>query len=144
MMGKWYTWKLILSSLSCFHVCFVPIFFPRGCMVYLTYNYEQIRVHLEHIHLQQTNHVKFIDFIFIFLDLKFGYDVAQTCAHVCNFSHRTDNKKVCGKAKRETIYIYSYLFTLLTKYLVIGPITPSLQHKFFVACSYKTPWNCVQ
>ena len=60
--------------------------------------------------------------------LIFGYDIAQTCAHVCKTSHYINNKKVCCKAKWETIYKNSVLFKLPTKSLVIGPVSHILHH----------------
>jgi hypothetical protein len=38
-----------------------------------------------------------------FSNLKIGYDTTQTCTHVCKISLYIDNKKVCRKAKWETI-----------------------------------------
>ena len=63
-----------------------------------------------------------------FSNLKIGYDTAQTCAHVCKVSHYIECKKVCCKAKWETIYKYLVLIKLPTKSLVSGPVTPTLQH----------------
>ena len=84
--------------------------------------YKQNRVHFEQTHHQQT--------------MKIGYDIAQTCAHVCNISHYIDSKKVCFKEKWETIYKYPVLFKLPTKSLVIGSV-PTLQH------NVNSSWNAL-
>ena len=63
-----------------------------------------------------------------FFNLKIGYDIVQICAHVCKTPHYIDSSKICGKAKLETLYIYSVLFKLPTKTLVIGLVIPTLQH----------------
>ena len=60
--------------------------------------------------------------------MKMGYDIAHTCAHVCKILHYVNNIKVCSKAKWKTIYKYSVLIKLSTRSLVIGSVTPTLQH----------------
>jgi hypothetical protein len=60
--------------------------------------------------------------------LKIGYDITQTCAHICKTSHYIDIENICCKSQRETIYKYSILFKLPTKSLVIGPVAPTIQH----------------
>jgi hypothetical protein len=62
------------------------------------------------------------------LILKIGHNTTQPCAHVRKNSHYIDNKKVVCKAKWETIHKASILSKLLTKSLLISPITPTLQH----------------
>ena len=53
------------------------------------------------------------------------------CTYLCTcmqILHYGNNIKVCSKAKWKTIHKYSVLIKLSTRSLVIGSVTPTLQH----------------
>ena len=116
-------------------------FILRNKHIYI-YIYKKIESTLSKLNFNRQPRTIHI-FYFIY---EIGYDILQTCAHVCKISHFIDSKKVCCKVKWDPTYKYFVLLKLLTKSLVIGLLSGpyfSIQRQFFMACSHNAPCNHV-